>query len=189
VARWSAKKGLLELAEALILARRRGVDFTFQIIAGGGSPAYEQRVRQVLSVADLRGRTEIRAWLPNRQVLKAMEESDLFVLPSVRTARGDMDGIPNVLIEALSVGLPVIATRLSGIPEVIRHGETGLLVEERDVTGIAEAIEWCASHRQEARDLAAHGRSLVQRTFDIDKTISMLEHHFATAMTDAASAT
>ena len=61
-----------------------------------------------------------------------MRASDLFVLPCVTPANGAIDGIPNVLIEALAVELPVVATRLSGIPELVRHGDTGLLVNERD---------------------------------------------------------
>jgi glycosyltransferase involved in cell wall biosynthesis len=113
-----------------------------------------------------------------------MQQSDVFVLPSVKPANGAMDGIPNVLIEALSVGLPVIATRLSGIPELVRHGETGLLVNERDVHSIAAAVEWCATHREDAREFGARGRRLVQRTFDINQTTSILEQRFA--MTIAA---
>ena len=87
-----------------------------------------------------------------------------------------------MLIEALSVGLPVIATRLSSIPELVRHGDTGLLVDERDVDGIADAIAWCATHRAEARKFAMQGQRLVQRAFDIDKTISMLEQRFTTTI-------
>ena len=188
VARWSEKKGLLELARALAVARDRGVLFAFQLIAGGGSPDYERRVREAITQLGLGERTEILPWLPHREVMAAMEHNDVFVLPSIRKASGDMDGIPNVLIEALAVGLPVIATRLSGIPELVRHRETGLLVDERDIDGIAAAIEWCAANRQEAQALAVEGRGLVQRMFDIDKTISTLEHRFSTAIQSAAAA-
>ena len=111
-----------------------------------------------------------------------MRESDLFVLPCVKPANGAMDGIPNVLIEALSVELPVVATRLSGIPELIRDGETGLLVNERDPQGLAAALEWCATHMAEMRRLAAEGRRLVERSFDITETISAIERHFDAAI-------
>jgi glycosyltransferase involved in cell wall biosynthesis len=145
-------------------------------------------VRQAITELDLDGPTEILPWLPHREVMSAMERNDVFVLPSIRKASGDMDGIPNVLVEALAVELPVIATRLSGIPELVRHGETGLLVNERDIEGIAAAIEWCAVHRQEAQELAAQGRGLVQRMFDIDKTISALEQRFSTTIQSAVAA-
>ena len=93
-----------------------------------------------------------------------------------------MDGIPNVLIEALSVGLPVVATRLSGIPELIRHGETGLLVNEHDPRQLADTLMWCATHMSEMSRLAEEGRRLVERTFDISDTISTLERHFEAAI-------
>jgi glycosyltransferase involved in cell wall biosynthesis len=182
VARWSEKKGLSELVEALAIARDRGVDFSLTLVAGGGSPEYERRVRRAIAESGLDARTVVLPWLPQREVLEIMQSSDLFVLPSVTPASGAMDGIPNVLIEALSVGLPVIASRLSGIPELVRHGETGLLVDERDVEGIAAAIEWCATHREEACTCAMRGRRLVQHAFDIDKTISMLEQRFTTSI-------
>ena len=188
VGRWSEKKGLLELARALAVARDRGVDFRLQIIAGGGSPEYERLVRRALDDLGLDDWTEILPWLPNGKVLAVMQESDLFVLPCVRPASGAMDGIPNVLVEALSVELPVIATRLSGIPELVRQGETGLLVNERDIEGLADAVEWCSTHRHEAGRLAGQGRRLVHGMFDIDKTTSTLEQRFAAAIQSAAVA-
>ena len=111
-----------------------------------------------------------------------MRTSDLFVLPCLTPSNKAMDGIPNVLVEALSVGLPVVATRLSGIPELIRHRETGLLVEERDPQGLAAALIWCAGNLPEMRRLAREGRRLVEATFDITHTISMLERHFEGAI-------
>ena len=146
VGRWSEKKGFLDLIEALALVRDQGVPFRLQIIAGDGSPAYERRVRETIAARALDDRVRISDWLPSEGVEAAMRASDLFVLPCIRPANGAMDGIPNVLIEALSVGLPVVATRLSGIPELIRHGETGLLVNERDPQGLAETLIWCATH-------------------------------------------
>jgi glycosyltransferase involved in cell wall biosynthesis len=111
-----------------------------------------------------------------------MQASDLFVLPCIRPANGAMDGIPNVLIEALSVGLPVVATRLSGIPELIRHGETGLLVAERDPQGLADTLQWCETHMTDMRGFAERGRQLVERRFDISETICALERHFDEAI-------
>ena len=178
VGRWSEKKGFLDLIEALALVRDRGVDFRLQIIAGDGSPGYERRVRETIRSRRLDGRVRILKWLPSEGVQAAMQASDLFVLPCIRPANGAMDGIPNVLIEALSVGLPVVATRLSGIPELIRHGETGLLVDERDTQGLAETLQWCATHMPDMMRLAERGRQLVERSFDISQTIADLERHF-----------
>jgi len=178
VGRWSEKKGFLDLIEALAVVRDQGVPFKLRIIAGDGSAAYERRVRETIAARALDDRVLISDWLPSEEVEAAMRASDLFVLPCLRPANGAMDGIPNVLIEALSVQLPVVATRLSGIPELIRHGETGLLVNERDPRGLAETLIWCATHRADMARFAEEGRRLVERTFDISQTISMLEQHF-----------
>jgi colanic acid/amylovoran biosynthesis glycosyltransferase len=180
VGRWSEKKGFLELVRALGLLRDRGIDFNLHIIAGAGSTSYERKVRRAIANLDIENRITIERWLPYERVVEAMRNSDVLVLPCVRPANGAIDGIPNVLIEALSLQLPVVATRMSGIPELVRHGETGLLVEERDTGGIAAAIAWYASHRTEAQDLAARGRRRVEQMFDINRTITALEQHFLT---------
>ena len=182
VGRWSEKKGFLDLIEALALVRDAGVPFRLQIIAGDGSPDYERRVREAIEARQLDGHVRITDWLPSDEVEAAMRASDLFVLPCLRPANGAMDGIPNVLIEALSVRLPVVATRLSGIPELIRDGKTGLLVDERDPQELATTLQWCATHRGDLAPLADAGRRLVERTFDIAHTISALERHFEAAI-------
>jgi colanic acid/amylovoran biosynthesis glycosyltransferase len=187
VGRWSEKKGFLELVEALALVRDHGIDFRLQIVAGEGSSSYERRVRDAIAARNLKGRVTTCGWLAGDRIEAAMRASDLFVLPCVKPANGAMDGIPNVLIEALSVGLPVVATRLSGIPELIRHGETGLLVNERDPQDLARKLVWCASHMADMRRLAAEGRRLVERTFDISRTISVLEAHFDAAIANRSS--
>jgi glycosyltransferase involved in cell wall biosynthesis len=182
VGRWSEKKGLLELVDALALVRDQGVPFRLHIIAGEGSSSYERRVREAIAARHLDGHVRTSGWLPGDRIEAAMRASDLFVLPCVTPANGAIDGIPNVLIEALSVGLPVVATRISGIPELVRHGETGLLVNERDPRDLATTLVWCASHMADVRRLALHGRRLVERTFDISRTISTLEAHFEWAI-------
>jgi glycosyltransferase involved in cell wall biosynthesis len=185
VGRWSEKKGFVDLIEALALVRDAGAAFTLDIIAGDGSPAYERRVRETITARGLDDRVRISDWRPSAEVEEAMRASDLFVLPCVKPANGAMDGIPNVLIEALSVGLPVVATRISGIPELVRHGETGLLVDEHDPQGLAATLLWCASHRDEMTRFAAEGRRVVERTFDIAHTITTLERHFEAAIAAA----
>jgi glycosyltransferase involved in cell wall biosynthesis len=187
VGRWSEKKGFLDLIEALGLVRDAGVDCRLHIIAGDGSPAYERRVRAAIDARGLQDAVRISAWMPSDAVEAAMRTSDLFVLPCLTPANKAMDGIPNVLIEALSVGLPVVATRLSGIPELVRHRETGLLVEERDPQGLAAALIWSAGHMGEMQRLAREGRRLVEAAFDITQTIPVLERHFEAAVGVAAA--
>jgi glycosyltransferase involved in cell wall biosynthesis len=182
VGRWSEKKGFLELVKALSIIRDHGVDFKLQMIVGKGSSPYERRVRDSIAALGLTDQIRTSGWLPPSQVEAEMRASDLFVLPCVTPAHGGIDGIPNVLIEALSVGLPVIATSLSGIPELIQHGETGVLVRERDPEDLARALVWASSHMGEMQRLGTQGRRLVERKFNIHDTISSLEQHFSEAI-------
>jgi glycosyltransferase involved in cell wall biosynthesis len=182
VGRWTEKKGFLDLVAALSLLRDQGIQFRLTMIAADGSPVYERRVREAIAAFDLTSRVRISGWVPPREIENAMRNSDLFVLPCVTPAHKGLDGIPNVLIEALSIGLPVVATQLSGIPELIRHGETGILVNERNPKELARAVGWAVSNMGEMQRMAARGRELVERKFNIDETISTLEQHFASAI-------
>ena len=101
------------------------------------------------------------------EVAALLDRADLFVLPSVVGADGHMEGIPVALMEALAAGVPVVSTRLSGIPELVRDGETGLLAEPGDPVSLraaSRALDQRARRRRDAR--AAAGRRLVEDEFD-----------------------
>jgi hypothetical protein len=91
------------------------------------------------------------------------------VQPSVTAENGDQEGIPVSLMEAQAGGLPVVATRHSGIPELVSDGHTGLLVDERDVLALAEAIQRLLDTPRLALDLATAGRARVEQEFDRDR--------------------
>jgi glycosyltransferase involved in cell wall biosynthesis len=83
------------------------------------------------------------------------------VVPSVMTKEGYVDGIPTVIYEAMAYGRPVIASSISGIPEVIRNHETGVLVEPGDVTALADAMKYLMEHRVEALAISNAARKYV----------------------------
>jgi glycosyltransferase involved in cell wall biosynthesis len=91
----------------------------------------------------------------------------VFVLPSVVTSRGDRDGIPVALMEAMAMGLPVVSTRVSGIPELIEHGSSGLLAEPGDAKELAHCIERLIADPASAREMAGLARRTVERDFDV----------------------
>ena len=117
---------------------------------------------------------DMPGFVPHDQLLHYMGHHDMLVVPSVVDSSGDRDGIPNVIMEALSNGLPVIATDVSGISEVVHDGETGLLVAQRDPQALATAIRHLATHRDEALRMAATGKALVERMFDAQTNIRQL---------------
>jgi len=105
-------------------------------------------------------------------------ESHIFLLPSVAAANGDMEGIPVVLMEAQAVGLPVVSTYHSGIPELVKDGLSGFLVPERDIDAITEKLEFLVSHPEIWKEMGKNGRNIVEEDFNQSKLTRQLENIF-----------
>jgi glycosyltransferase involved in cell wall biosynthesis len=110
-----------------------------------------------------------------------LDEADVFVLASVVTPTGWMDGIPVALMEALAAGLPVIASRLSGIPELVRDGETGLLAVSGDAADLARALERLLAEPDQTVARARAGRLLIEQEFDIERSAERMLEIFGVA--------
>jgi glycosyltransferase involved in cell wall biosynthesis len=114
----------------------------------------------------LSDRTRWLGTLPHDVVREHYRQSDLFVLGCEVAANGDRDGIPNVLVESLAMGVPVVATRVSAIPEIITPGETGLLVAPGAPGQMASAMRQGLQDHDLRRKVIAAGRQRVQASFD-----------------------
>lgn len=156
-------KGQAVLIEACRLLAERGLDFTCRIVGDGELRA---ALQGQVAAAGLQGRVELTGAQTQEQVARLLATADGYVQPSVITPSGKMEGIPVALMEALACELPVVASRLSGIPELIRDEQTGLLVEPRDAAALAAAIERLQADPRLARRLGRAGRALVLKEFD-----------------------
>jgi hypothetical protein len=112
--------------------------------------------------------------LAREQVIDRYARAAVYVQPSRIAADGDRDGIPNVLLEAMAMGLPVVATRVSGIPELVQHGHNGLLVEPDDANALADAIAACSISPCCRRELGRRPRHGVTTNFDNDHNLRLL---------------
>ena len=116
--------------------------------------------------------------LPFPEVLERYRRAWAFVLPCIVASDGDRDGIPNAILEAMASELPVVSTPISGLPEVVRDGDTGLLVREADSVAIADAVERLLDDRELALLLGDRGRALVESEFDLDRNVDRLLARF-----------
>ena len=147
----------------------------------GGGELLESLQAMALEL-DLAGRIQWLGALPQAQVLVQYRDADLFVLPSKISADGDRDGLPNVLMEAQSQRLACLSTRISGIPELIVHAETGWLVEQRNSNELAAALRRLISDSGLRFQLAQAGYERVRHEFSmqggIDKLMQRLDKSF-----------
>jgi colanic acid/amylovoran biosynthesis glycosyltransferase len=180
VGRLVETKGYEYLLDALA-----AVDFPFELTIIGEGPL-RAKLQESASRARLAGRVRFLGALPNEAVFSVLGVSDCFAMPSVIARDGDRDGIPNVVLEAMSVGLPVVASAISGIPEAIIDGETGILVPERDPYAIASALSRLYSNRDDARAMGSRGRDLIARKFSAETNASALYSIFASFLAGAS---
>jgi glycosyltransferase involved in cell wall biosynthesis len=163
VARWCEKKGLDTLLDACALLRDRGVPFVLRLYGDG--PLRDALTAQWRRLG-LDGCVELGGAISQEEVARRMRACHVFVLPCRRDRSGDMDGIPTVFMEAMATGRPVVSCAISGIGELVRAEETGLLAAPDDPTGIADAIATLAADRALAQRLGARGRQIVEQEHD-----------------------
>lgn len=176
VGRFVEKKGFVHLVEACRRLKDEGVNFRCRII--GGFAEYAERVQESIDRLDLKDTVSLHHAVTQEELKKIYETASLFVLPCVITDDGDRDGIPNVMVEALAMGVPVISTNISGIPELIGDRETGLLVPPRDPQALARAIRELIENPALGSRLAQNGREFVRREFDAERNILALRELF-----------
>jgi len=165
VGRLVPKKGYGELLAALHLLARADIRFRCDIYGGG--PLRDELAGRISDLG-LAGRVILHGARLQDEILAALHHATVFALAPVIMEDGDRDGIPNVLVEAMAAGVPVVATRISGIPELVRDGEEGLLVEPKDPSALAGALQRVLSDAGLAAQLAAAARRKVERNFDVE---------------------
>ena len=140
------------------------------ILAGDGTT--KTRIVKMIDKAGLTGHFETPGFtLDPRTILARI---DVFVLAT------HTEGLPVSILEAMAFGLPVVASMVGGIPEIVEHGVTGILVDPEDPTAMASAISELLAHRENARRMGRRGRSRIARHFHIDRMAREMEGHYRT---------
>ena len=172
------KKGFSVLLTACRDLAAQGVEVRLTLAGDGPERG---KIREFIHREGLADRVSLPGAVPHREVPRLMAAADLLVMPSLIAPSGDRDGIPNVILEALLCEVPVVASAVSGIPEVIQDGDTGWLTTPGDPEALARAVAAALADPQEARRRAERGRGLVAREFDSRKNYARLKARFEAA--------
>lgn len=165
------KKGFTYLLQACRALLDAGYDFDCHVVGGG--PLREALAAEIEAL-DLAQTVQLLGAQPHERVVAEFGQASLFVLPAVLGADGDRDGIPNVILEAMAMELPVVSTDHSGIPEVVHDGQTGLLVPPADAPALAKALARLLDDPELGRQMGRNGRQFVLANFDIDRNAALL---------------
>ena len=177
-------KGQRYLIDAVGRARANGRDITLQLVGDGPD---QKMLEEQVAAAGLADHVIFEGRRDRHEIIQLLGTADVLVAPSVPTADGRREGIPVVLMEAMASGVPVIASRLSGIPELVRHQENGLLAEPRDVQGLTSAIESLCSNPVLRKQLGDCGRRTVAEYFNLETSVAFLLRHIHSSMGDSAT--
>lgn len=175
VASLSDYKGHRYLIEACASLKAHGVDF--RCILAGDGPERNKLKSQVESL-NLENHVKFLGWQNRDEIRDLMKNADVFALPSVVTRTGKQEGIPVALMEAMAMEIPIVATSISGIPELVEHGKTGLLVCQRNSAELAAAIFLIYSRPEPAREMAQAARVKVLNEFNLHMSAGRLHRIF-----------
>ena len=173
------KKGLRTTIMAFAIARKE-LSGSSLVIAGEG-PLREEIVKMIAQMG-LAPYVQLVGFLDQATLREWFSTSNIFVHPSEMTDASDQEGVPNSLLEAMATGLPVLATRHGGIPEAVVHGETGLLVDEKDVTGLAAAMTELGTDPVKRLEMGRKGSQFVRENFAQDVQVARLEGFYDEAI-------
>lgn len=164
VGRLVEKKGFAVLIQACGELKSRGRKFRCEI-AGGG--VLSNTLSSLVSELGLDEHVSLLGPLPQGQVREKLHQAAVLAAPCVVAADQDRDGLPTILLEAMAMGTPCISTDVTGIPEILKDGHTGLSVAQNDASALATACERLLDDAELRIQLAVNARALIEKQFDI----------------------
>lgn len=179
VARMTAKKGLPTIYKGLALLKERGLPFHHTLIGEGDD---RPEIEDLISSLNLESHCSLMGTRTHDEVLRQFRMSNLFVLGCEIAKNGDRDGIPNVLVESLAMGVPAIATTVSAIPEILLNRQTGITVAPKSPKEIFYAMEEMLTDHNLRNHVIKHGQTYVRENFDnslwIHRLAKLFQHQY-----------
>ncbi|MUM77100.1 glycosyltransferase [Pseudodesulfovibrio sp. F-1] len=181
VARFVPKKGIDTILRALARLRDQGISLRYTLV-GDGKSADKRAIRELIRELGLDDMVSMPGTVTHDEVIRLLHEADCFTLGCRKASDGDRDGIPNVVAEAMATGVPVAATNVSGLPELVAHDQTGLLCPPDDPAALAGIILRLLTDQPTRDRLIPAARQTVHQVFDNKQLIRelgniYLSHH------------
>ncbi|MEI8139238.1 MAG: glycosyltransferase [bacterium] len=175
VGRLQPKKGFVILIEACRILRDRHLAFRCLIVGEGSE---RRNLESAINRLGLAETVQLLGECSTEEVVSLLKQAHVFALPCIIAPDGDRDSLPNVILESLAAGIPVVTTPVAGIPEVIVHGRTGLLAPPGDARILAEMIEELLKSESLCRILSTFGTTTIRERFDIARNAAPLAELF-----------
>ncbi len=184
VGRLVEKKGFDILVDACELLKKRGVHFNCQIV---GSGPMELELQNRIDQSDLGSHVRLLGPKPQGELINLLRNASVMAAPCIVGEDGNQDGLPTVLLESMALGLPCIATDVTGIPEAIIHGITGIIVEQKNALSLSHALEMILNDYQLRCALSQQARGLIEERFNIETNTIIIQEIFNRSSTHYAS--
>ena len=172
VGRMVEKKGFKYAIQALSELLTRGIHANLNLYGNG--PLMES-LRKLTVTLNLENQVQFHGYQPIENILDAHDNHSMLLAPSVTAQDGDMEGLPNTILEAMARGTPVVATRHAAIPEVIEHKKTGFLVEERDFITLADILEGIMKGEYDLETIRTNARQVVEAQYCVNRMVDEIE--------------
>lgn len=179
VGRLIEKKGFIHLVRAVGALRDGGLPVRCTIVGDGPQ---EELLKSEIKRLKLRDSVTLAGALSQDQVRDLLSRSACFALPCVQAADGNVDALPTVLLEAMGCGCPCVSTQLSGVPEILEDGRSGLLAPAGDEGALAKALRRVLESTELARGLADEGRRRAEALFDVRRNVARMRGWFYDAV-------
>ncbi len=182
IGRFRPKKGFPVLIQACASLKRAGCHF--QCVLVGYGPL-EQSLKQMIHQFDISDCVRLLGKMPQNGIIDWYQKTSVFVLPCQIAEDGDRDGIPNVLVEAMAMGLPVVSTAIASIPELIHDGHDGILTLPGEPETLAEVLKMLLQNPKHRKRLGTAARRTVEEDFCVSKNIGVIHNLFKQITSDA----
>jgi len=175
VGRLVPKKGFPDLLKACAALKEKGIAFVCTIVGDG---PLRSELESLVAELHLQNHVQLLGALPSSHMQEHYRQADVFALPCVVEDDGNRDGIPNVIAEAMAMQLPIVSTTVSGIPELVQHDKSGVLINEHDTEALTAALERLIKNADLRLKMGREGRDRVKTVFDSQVCLDKLATYY-----------